>query len=68
FKVESALVDRVACVIEHKTQLYGTQGSRNSQSYWYCPIADPGEVNNRRAKLLLPPLSNEKIYGGGGIN
>lgn len=57
------LVDRVACVIEHRPQLYGTQGNRNPQSYWYCPIAAPSDVNDRRAKLLLPPLSNEKIYG-----
>lgn len=57
------LMDRVACVIEHKPQLYGTQGNRNPQSYWYCPIVAPDDVNNRRAKLLLPPLSKEKIFG-----
>jgi hypothetical protein len=57
------LVDRVACVIDHRPQTFGTQGTRIPKSFWYCPIAEPQDVNERRAKLFLEPLSHEQIYG-----
>ncbi len=57
------LADRVACLIEHKPQPYGTQGNRVRSNYWYCPIAAPAQLNQRRAKLFLPPLDHEDIYG-----
>lgn len=62
------LVDRVACVIEHKPQRYGTQGSRIPKNYWYCPIAEPDQVNARRAALFLQPLSQEDIYGPAAVS
>lgn len=57
------LVDRVACLIDHKPQIYGTQGNRIPKDYSYCTIEKPDRVNARRAALLLPPLSREEIYG-----
>lgn len=57
------LVDRVDCVLDHRPQLFGTQGSRDPKSYWYCPIAEPRQVNERRAGLHLPPLDDVQIYG-----
>jgi hypothetical protein len=57
------LVGRVDCVLDRRPQLFGTQGSRDRKSYWYCPIAEPRQVNERRAGLLLPPLDNVQIYG-----
>lgn len=57
------LVDRVDCVIDHRPQRYGTQGSRDPKSYWYCPIDDPLHVNERRAALHLFALKDDDIYG-----
>ncbi|RQR79164.1 hypothetical protein DIE11_17350 [Burkholderia sp. Bp9012] len=57
------LVDRIACVLDKKPQQYGTQGSRDPKSFWYCPIDQPDQVNARRAALFLQPLSHDDIYG-----
>ncbi|QWT20908.1 hypothetical protein KPL74_02595 [Bacillus sp. NP157] len=60
------LSDRVDCVLDHRPQQFGTQGSRNPASHWYCPIAEPLGVNTRRAALHMAPLSREEIYGASG--
>lgn len=60
------LSDRVDCVLDHRPQQFGTQGSRDPKSYWYCPIADPEHVNQRRAALHMAPLAKERIYGKAG--
>lgn len=57
------LVDRVDCVLDRRPQQYGTQGSRDPKSYWYCPIAEPQRVNERRAALHLPAMDDDQIYG-----
>lgn len=57
------LSDRVDCVLDHRPQQFGTQGNRNPESYWFCPIADPSHVNQRRAHLHLAALTEEQIYG-----
>lgn len=58
------LSDRVDCVLDHRPQQFGTQGSRDPKSY--CPIADPEHVNRRRAALHMSPLTKERIYGKAG--
>ncbi|UPG85722.1 hypothetical protein L2Y94_20915 [Luteibacter aegosomatis] len=57
------LVDRVDCVIDRRPQRFGTQGSRDPKSYWYCTIDDPQHVNDRRAALHLFALKDDEIYG-----
>jgi hypothetical protein len=57
------LSDRVDCVIDHRPQQFGTQGSRDPSSHWYCPIADAQHVNERRAGLHLAALTDKAIYG-----
>lgn len=59
--------DRVDCVIDHRPQSFGTQGSRDPRSFWFCPITDPQHVNDRRARLHLSPLTKEEIYGKGPL-
>jgi hypothetical protein len=62
------LVDRVACLIEHKPQTYGSFGDRTVQSDpnnpHYCPIEQPvADVNKRRAAIFMAPIdmdSNRK--------
>lgn len=57
------LADRVDCVLDKRPQQFGTQGTRNRKSHWYCPIASPATVNARRATLNMLPLSDAVIYG-----
>ena len=56
------LVDRVDCVLDHRPQQFGTQGTRNRKSPWFCPIADPENVNQRRASIYLPAMTDDEIY------
>ncbi|KJV34859.1 hypothetical protein VI08_09315 [Luteibacter yeojuensis] len=66
-RIDYALLsDRVDCVLDHRPQQFGTQGSRNPKSHWYCPIADPNHVNDRRAALHLAPMGDEAIFGTAG--
>lgn len=53
------LVDRVACVIEHKPQTYGTFPVGNAKSAWYCPVKNPEQLNERRASVFMEPVSSE---------
>lgn len=57
------LSDRVDCVLDHRPQQFGTQGNRDPKSYWFCPIADPNHLNQRRAGLHMAALTREQIYG-----
>lgn len=57
------LIDRVDCVLDHRPQRFGTQGSRDPKSHWYCTIDDPQHVNERRATLHLFALKHDDIYG-----
>ena len=52
------LEDRVA-LGEGKKQIYGSQVRQNPQthSYYVCPLEDPDNVDQRRAKVGLSPLS-----------
>lgn len=56
------LADRIDCVLDHRPQQFGTQGTRNRKSHWFCPIADPEHVNQRRASLYLPAMDSDEIY------
>jgi hypothetical protein len=52
------LVDRVACLIEHSPQTYGTIPTYSDpKDPSYCPIEPPAtEVNDRRAALFMEPI------------
>jgi hypothetical protein len=53
------LVDRVACVIDHKPQTYGTFPIGDASSQWYCPIKDVAKLGERRASVLMEPLQTK---------
>ncbi len=51
------LEDRVA-LREGEMQIYGSQIGRNKDGVFYvCPLEDPDHVDERRAKVGLPPLA-----------
>jgi hypothetical protein len=54
------LVDRVACVIDHKPQVYGTFPVGDPKSPWHCPIENPAALDERRASVFMEPLSGEQ--------
>lgn len=54
------LVDRVACVIDHTQQTYGTFPVADAKSPWYCPIKDPAKLNERRASVFMEPVLVEQ--------
>ena len=56
-------VDRAACVVEHKEQTYGTFPVGSPSDPYYCPIADPLNLNARRASVLFEPKVEASAEG-----